>query len=237
MTGGSRNDAIRAYLAVGSNLGDRRATILGAIDELARVEGIAIVAVSTLIETEPVEMAVGEDSGMLHPGERPDITGDAASKPADRVPVAETASSPPAPGRRPGAPGLFLNGAVVIDTTLAPHVLLETLLAVEARFGRRRAGTPRNASRTLDLDILLYGDRVIRSPNLTVPHPRMHERRFVLAPLAEVAPEMVHPLLGCRVQSLLASLDSPPSGTSGSTGISDGRPCSSPLNRSTKRSP
>jgi 2-amino-4-hydroxy-6-hydroxymethyldihydropteridine diphosphokinase len=85
----------------------------------------------------------------------------------------------------------FINAVVVLDTRLSPHQLLDELFAVEAHFGRQRS--VRNAPRTLDLDLLLYGDLVVADERLTLPHPRMHQRAFVLAPLAEVAPGLVIP--------------------------------------------
>jgi 2-amino-4-hydroxy-6-hydroxymethyldihydropteridine diphosphokinase len=100
-----------------------------------------------------------------------------------------------------GAQPDFINAVAAIETLLAPRALLEALLAAERRFGRRRdfPGAPR----TLDLDLLLYGERVIDEPGLVVPHPRMHERAFVLAPLAEIAPDAVVPGRG-PVRALLA---------------------------------
>jgi len=95
----------------------------------------------------------------------------------------------------------FVNAVVVLDTRLAPHQLLDELFAVEARFGRQRS--VRNAPRTLDLDLLLYGDLVVDDERLTLPHPRMHQRAFVLAPLAEIAPGLVIPDHG-PVETLLA---------------------------------
>ncbi len=96
----------------------------------------------------------------------------------------------------------FINAVAAAETTLAARALLEALLAAERRFGRRRdfPGAPR----TLDLDLLLYGDRVIAEPGLVVPHPRMHERAFVLAPLAEIAPDIAIPGKG-RAGALLAA--------------------------------
>ena len=99
----------------------------------------------------------------------------------------------------------FLNGAAAIDTELAPHALLDALLAVEQRLGRVRDGT-RWGPRTIDLDLLLYGDEVLDEPGLRVPHPRLHERRFVLEPLAELDPGLVVPGSGA-VSDLLAALD------------------------------
>jgi 2-amino-4-hydroxy-6-hydroxymethyldihydropteridine diphosphokinase len=86
----------------------------------------------------------------------------------------------------------YINAVAQLQTRLLPAALLEELQAIEARFGRERPY--RNAPRTLDLDLLLYGQRRIATPLLTVPHPRMHERAFVLAPLAEIAPDLAQPI-------------------------------------------
>ena len=132
----------RAYVALGANLGDARATLAAARDALAALPGTKLAAVSSWWRTAPVD-AVGPD---------------------------------------------FLNGVAALDTTLEPQQLLEALQAIELRHGRTRAH--RNAPRTLDLDLLLYGDEHLSSDRLTVPHPRIAERAFVLAPLLEVAPEL-----------------------------------------------
>jgi 2-amino-4-hydroxy-6-hydroxymethyldihydropteridine diphosphokinase len=149
----------RAYVGLGANLGDRERTLREAVAVLAAEEGIDVVAVSALRETEPVGV-----------GEQP----------------------------------LFLNGAVALETTLGAGELLDHLLAVEHRFGRVRA--PReHGPRTLDLDLLLYGDEQIDEPGLTVPHPRLHERRFVLEPLAELDPGLVIPGRG-PVEALVSGV-------------------------------
>jgi 2-amino-4-hydroxy-6-hydroxymethyldihydropteridine diphosphokinase len=147
---------MRAYVALGANLGDRARTLRSAVDVLAAEDGIEVVAMSALRDTEPVGV-----------GEQP----------------------------------RFLNGAVAIDTTLGPRELLDRLLAVEERFGRARV-PGEHGPRTLDLDLLLYGDEEIDEPGLTVPHPRLHERAFVLEPLAELAPGLVVPGRGA-LESLL----------------------------------
>jgi 2-amino-4-hydroxy-6-hydroxymethyldihydropteridine diphosphokinase len=95
----------------------------------------------------------------------------------------------------------FLNGAAELETTLTARELLDRLLAVEQRFGRVRI-SGEHGPRTLDLDLLLYGDEAIDEPGLTVPHPRLHERRFVLEPLSELAPGLVVPGRG-DMESLL----------------------------------
>ena len=152
----------RAYVGLGSNLGDRERTIRAALHELAASDGVEVVQVSSLRETEPV--------GYL---DQP----------------------------------RFLNGVAVLETALEPQDLLTLLLAVEARFGRDRAAAPPQGPRTLDLDLLLYGDRRISLENLELPHPRLHERAFVLEPLAEVAPGLEVPGMAA-VEALLARLHS-----------------------------
>lgn len=96
----------------------------------------------------------------------------------------------------------YLNGVVEVETDLDARALLDLLLAIERRFGRERR--ERWGPRTLDLDLLLYGDRVIEEPGLSVPHPRMAERAFVLAPLCELTPEGRHPVLGQAFSDMLA---------------------------------
>jgi 2-amino-4-hydroxy-6-hydroxymethyldihydropteridine diphosphokinase len=150
----------RAYVALGSNLGDREATIRGALADLDREPGIEVAAVSALIDTDPV--------GVL---DQP----------------------------------RFLNGVAAVDTELSARDLLAVLLEVEQRFGRRREGAVPQGPRTLDLDLVLYDDAEIDEPGLVVPHPRLHEREFVLGPLAEVAPDLEVPGKG-RVETLRARL-------------------------------
>jgi len=148
-----------AYVGLGANLGDREATIRRAVELLAEREGIEVLAVSALRETDPVGLE---------------------NQPR------------------------FLNGAAVLETTLGPRTLLETLLEVERVLGRTRDG-PRFGPRAIDLDLLLYGDETVDEPGLTVPHPRLHERRFALEPLTELDPALAIPGRG-RVSDLLARL-------------------------------
>jgi 2-amino-4-hydroxy-6-hydroxymethyldihydropteridine diphosphokinase len=99
----------------------------------------------------------------------------------------------------------FLNGAAMIATNATADALLQRLLDVERRLGRDRSASPPGGPRTIDLDLLLYGDETIDEPGLQVPHPRLHERRFVLEPLQEISPELVIPGRG-PVSALLAKL-------------------------------
>lgn len=143
----------RAYIAVGSNLGPRHATIHAGLRDLARVPGVRVVRVSSLIQTDPVG---------------------------------------------PPNQGPYLNGAAELSTDLPPTDLLHAMLAVERLHGRDRSAGVRWGARTLDLDLLLYDDLVIDEPGLTLPHPRMHERDFVLRPLSEIAADLVIRASGSR---------------------------------------
>lgn len=98
----------------------------------------------------------------------------------------------------------FVNGAVEVETGLAPEAFLAELLSIERSLGRTRE--VRWGPRTVDLDVALWEDLVIRTPALEVPHPRLHERAFVLAPLADLAPEARHPVLGATIRDLLEAL-------------------------------
>ena len=98
----------------------------------------------------------------------------------------------------------FLNGAVEISTTLSPRELLQVLMQIEASMGRVRS--MENAPRVIDLDILLYGNQIISEPDLEIPHPRMHERAFVLQPMEEIARDLKHPMLKQTMHELLESL-------------------------------
>ena len=105
----------------------------------------------------------------------------------------------------PPGQGPYLNAAAALETTLAPEELLWVLQSIEVRFGRAR--TVRWGARTLDLDLLLFGDRILETAELTVPHPRLAERRFVLEPLVEVAPDAVEPRTDRTISELLVELN------------------------------
>ena len=148
-----------AYVGIGANLGPREETLRRAVDLFGRADGVEVVGVSELRETDPVGVV----------------------------------DQPP-----------FLNGAVSVETTLSPRALLDLLLEVERSLGRVRG--ERWGPRVVDLDLLVYGIEVLDEPGLHVPHPRLHERRFALEPLAEMNPELEIPGRG-TVSALLAALD------------------------------
>ena len=149
--------SVPAYIGLGANLGDARATLSAALTALGRLPETTLRATSSTYRSAPVDSS-GPD---------------------------------------------YLNAVARLDTRLSPLVLLAELQRIEHEHGRERPY--RNAPRTLDLDLLLYGDQRIDVPGLTVPHPRLHERAFVLRPLAELSPELVVPGQGV-VGTLLASV-------------------------------
>lgn len=123
--------------------------------------------------------------------------------PGVRVTRVSTFVENPSVGGPPDAPP-FLNGAAAVETTLDPHALLTRLLEIERELGRVRG--ERNDPRTVDLDLILYGDLILDAPHLTLPHPRMHERPFVLGPLAEIAGDAQHPVRRTSIRDMLAAV-------------------------------
>jgi len=101
----------------------------------------------------------------------------------------------------------FLNGVALIETEIEPEELMRALLEIERQNGREREGEVRWGARTLDLDLIFMGERVVQSETLTLPHPRLHERTFVLRPLAEVRPDWIHPISRRTLQEMLADLE------------------------------
>jgi 2-amino-4-hydroxy-6-hydroxymethyldihydropteridine diphosphokinase len=150
---------VRVYIGLGSNLGDREANLLAALEALRSSPGVEVVAVSTFRETDPVGVV-----------DQP----------------------------------RFVNAVAALETSLEPLELLARLLDVERDLGRDRRQDERWGPRTVDLDLLLYGDDVIDRPGLTVPHPRLTERAFVVVPLLELAPELRLPD-GRRLRDIRAS--------------------------------
>lgn len=150
--------SLQVAIALGSNLGDRRAHLDWATERLG--EFISSLRVSTITETAPVDV------------------------PDDQPP--------------------YLNAVVVGETALEPDALLEKLMALELERGRERRSF--RAARTLDLDLILYGQRIIKTPEIEIPHPRYRDREFVLRPLAEIAPDWIDPVTGRPVQTLLREL-------------------------------
>ena len=129
----------------------------------------------------------------------------------DALPATRLAAFSPVFETDPVGPppqGAYLNAVVHLRTELEPHALLDGMLAIERRAGRTRSGE-RNAARRLDLDVLLYGARVIDSPGLRIPHPRLAQRPFVLEPLAVLVPELRHPELGATIEELAARVRDP----------------------------
>ena len=150
----------RVFIGIGSNEGERFQHISRAAQQLQATDGIRVVQMAMIIETDPV-------------------------------------GGPPQ--------GPYLNTVVELATTLEPLALLERLQAIERQRGRVPS-SQRWGPRPMDLDLLLYDDRVMDHPRLVLPHPRLPERAFVLEPLAQLAPELIHPVLRQSIAALLAQL-------------------------------
>ena len=149
-----------AYIALGSNMGDRELNLLRAVAEIGRLPDCKVTGLSSFYETSPVG-AIDQPS--------------------------------------------FFNAVLRLHTVLSPHELLEQLLRIETDvFDRTR--TTRWGPRRIDLDLLLHGGTIIADDRLTLPHPRMSERRFVLQPLCDIAPDLMHPVVGKSIAELLDAL-------------------------------
>ena len=156
---------MKAYVGLGSNLGEREGLLRSAIEQLSQLPETRLGRVSSLYDTAPV--------GEL---DQPN----------------------------------FLNAVVQLETALTARQLLWNLLLIERRLGRVRHAAQRYGPRTIDLDLVLFGDQVIDTPDLKLPHPEYHRRAFVLVPLAEIEPRLVHPLLGLTAEELLARVEERP---------------------------
>ncbi|MFN8628408.1 MAG: 2-amino-4-hydroxy-6-hydroxymethyldihydropteridine diphosphokinase [Candidatus Binatia bacterium] len=150
----------RAFIGIGSNLGDRKANYFEALERMRKIPGTRVFKQSSLYESEPL--------------------GDAKT--------------------------WFVNGVIELETEYGADELLKRLLQIETAMGRKRVSGKRWGSRIIDLDILLFDSEIINKRNLKVPHPEIQNRRFVLLPLSELAPQLIHPKLGASVSALLAGL-------------------------------
>lgn len=151
-----------AYIALGSNMGDRELNLLRAVAEVGRLPGCKVTALSSFYETSPV----GNENQ-----------------------------------------GAFYNAVLRLTTRLDPRSLLTNLLRIEDETFKR-VRTIHQGPRRIDLDLLLYGERIINEVDLVVPHPRLTERRFVMQPLCDIAPDLLHPLTGKTIHEHLIALKS-----------------------------
>lgn len=159
----------RAFIGIGTNLGDRIANYHEALERIGKLRQTRIVRQSSIYETDPVGDVIGP----------------------------------------------FLNGAIEVETEYSADALMNQLLSIERAMGRKRVRMPKGAARVkykpriIDLDLLFFNNEMIDTPKLTVPHPRVQERRFVLVPMSELAPALIHPRLNATISELLAGLKSP----------------------------
>ena len=151
-----------AYIAIGSNQGDREFYLLRAVAEIGKIPDTKVTGLSPFYETTPVGVA-----------DQPN----------------------------------FYNAVLRLSTRLSPHDLLKALQNIEDNVFKRKR-TVKWGPRSMDLDILLYGNQIVNSPELVVPHPQMSSRRFVLQPLSDLAPELIHPEVGLSIKQLLNALKS-----------------------------
>jgi 2-amino-4-hydroxy-6-hydroxymethyldihydropteridine diphosphokinase len=150
----------KAYIGIGSNIGDRRANCEKAVSLLKKTDGIELVALSSMYDTKPVGGPPQED---------------------------------------------YLNGVIEVETRMSPGDLFNILKNIEKEMGREDRPS-KDHPRIIDLDVLMYGKLVLDEEDLVIPHPRMHERAFVLRGFEEIAPEEIHPVLGKTVSELYGSL-------------------------------
>src|SRR5579875_2964571 len=159
----------RAFIGIGTSLGDRIANYREALERIGKLRQTRIVRQSSIYETDPVGEFIGP----------------------------------------------FLNGAIEVETEYSAEALMQQLLSIERAMGRKRVRMPKGAARArykpriIDLDLLFFDNEMIDTPKLTVPHPRIQERRFVLVPMSELAPALIHPRLNASISELLAGLKSP----------------------------
>ena len=154
---------VRAFIALGSNLGERESHLADARAMLGQTPGLRIVGASRIYQTEPLG---------------------------------------------PGNQGPYLNAVLEVETDLTPRGLLECLLAIERQGGRRRSKeSERWGPRSLDLDLLFHGQATLEEEGLEVPHPRLHQRAFVLEPLCDLAADWIHPRLGVSLETLRTRLE------------------------------
>lgn len=161
----------RAFIGIGSNLGDRAANYREAIRKIAAIPDSRIVRQSSIYETEPM----GDVDLLKWP---------------------------------------FLNGVIEVETEITAEQMMRRLLAIERAMGRKRVkgrkpARGRYRPRIIDLDLLFFDKEIVNTPALQIPHPRIQERRFVLAPMAELAPTLIHPKLNASISELLVALKSP----------------------------
>ncbi|MCC7293859.1 MAG: 2-amino-4-hydroxy-6-hydroxymethyldihydropteridine diphosphokinase [Phycisphaerales bacterium] len=173
----------RAYVALGSNIGDRLALLQ---------HGLEMIAV----------LAAAPDAGSL-PADAALASGASSMLPSSNLRASGVYETSPVGG--PGGQPAFLNAVVEVSTLLHAEELLARLMLIERQSGRVRGVL--EGPRSLDLDLLLFGDQWIEKPRLHVPHPRLHQRRFVLEPLSELAPDLVHPRLHRTIGHLRAAAE------------------------------